>query len=104
MRCGKGTPRLNRVRSLTWDIGDEFSPHAQFRVHSGIAVDFADPHSPSQRGANEDTNGLLRQHFPEGTDLSRCDLEDLLAVQAAVNSRPGRSSTRRPPLKSWTSN
>ena len=75
-------------RSLTWDRGKELSAHAAFKVETGIPVFFADPHSPWQRGTNENTNGLLRQYFPKGTDLARWDAEELAAVEAAINARP----------------
>lgn len=75
-------------KTLTWDRGKELSGHAQFALDTGTKVFFADPHSPWQRPTNENTNGLLRQYFPKGTDLARWSAEDLEAVALAINNRP----------------
>ena len=78
-------------QTLTWDRGKEMAQHAQLRIDTGVQVFFADPHSPWQRGTNENTNGLLRQYFPKGTDLARWNRTHLDAVAAALNSRPRKT-------------
>jgi transposase, IS30 family len=75
-------------QSLTWDQGKEMSKHAQVKVDAGIEVYFADPHTPWHRPSNENTNGLLRQYFPKGTDLSAHDADQLLFVERQMNDRP----------------
>ncbi|MEV5003965.1 IS30 family transposase [Nocardioides sp. LML1-1-1.1] len=75
-------------KTVTWDRGKELSAHALFAMDTGTRVFFADPHSPWQRPTNENTNGLLRQYFPKGTDLSRWSAEDLEAVAHTLNNRP----------------
>jgi len=78
-------------RSLAWDQGAEMAQHTQLRIDTGLHMYFCDPQSPWQRGTNENTNGLLRQYFPRGTNLARHTVEDLTAVAATINSRPRKT-------------
>ena len=99
-RTIKGLPEQLR-RSLTWDQGAEMSQHRQLRVDAGIQVYFSDPQSPWQRGSNENTNGLLRQYFPKGTDLCAHDPEELAAVAIALNTRPRKTLGWRTPAEAF---
>lgn len=86
-------------KSLTWDQGAELAQHAQLQIDAGLAIYFCDPRSPWQRGSNENTNGLLRQYFPKGTDIARYSGYELDAVAATLNSRPRKALDWKTPAE-----
>jgi IS30 family transposase len=90
-------------KTLTYDQGKEMAEHRSLAADTGMRIFFADPHSPWQRGSNENTNGLLRQYFPKGTSLSSFDQADLDVVAASLNDRPRKTLDFATPREQFSS-
>ena len=99
MRTSIATLPEELCRTITWDQGAEMANHASFTVATGVPIYFCDPHAPWQRGSNENTNGLLRQYLPKGTDLSAYSAADLLRIQHSLNNRPRKTLGYLTPLE-----
>lgn len=102
MRRAIATLPRELMRSVTWDQGTEMSNHRSITVDTGIPIYFCDPHSPWQRGSNENTNGLLRQYMPKGTDLSKLSVNDLQRIERSLNGRPRKTLGYMTPLEKLT--